>query len=288
MSNLKFREAVANSGAMEANTISKNGRSLKSQMSRGDFLKKACFALLTAGAMISGCNKDDSGREKLLKTITMSDGTFNTFEYDNQNRSTKVTSSKNGTHDHTSIRTYNAGGDLTKYEYKHSNPSNDYTVEFVKSADGNTITITRKRSGQSDVISTLSVNSNGYPTKHEEYRSGTRFERTYDYVNGNLTKTSEIRIDNMLTSVVEYEYDNMKSINFNNKIQKWFMIWDGGVAGSQNNMTKRTSYYFYPSGPQQGRSSIDYTYEYDSDKFPTRRTNMETDGTKFEILYGYK
>ena len=38
MNRLKFRAAVANSGAMEADTISKNGRSSKSQMSRGNFL----------------------------------------------------------------------------------------------------------------------------------------------------------------------------------------------------------------------------------------------------------
>ena len=53
--------AVANhSGAMEADTISKNGRSSKSLTSRGNFIKKACVSLLAAGIIFSGCKKDDS------------------------------------------------------------------------------------------------------------------------------------------------------------------------------------------------------------------------------------
>ena len=52
--------AVANqSGAMEADTISKNGRSSKSLMSRTNFLSKACIVLLAAGFIFSGCKKDD-------------------------------------------------------------------------------------------------------------------------------------------------------------------------------------------------------------------------------------
>jgi len=41
MNYLKFKAAIANQGGtMEADTISKNGRSLKSQMSRGNFINK--------------------------------------------------------------------------------------------------------------------------------------------------------------------------------------------------------------------------------------------------------
>jgi len=46
----KTSEAAAHqSGAMEADTISKNGRSLKSRMSRRDFLRKEYITLLAAG-----------------------------------------------------------------------------------------------------------------------------------------------------------------------------------------------------------------------------------------------
>ena len=54
MNRLKFKVAVANSGAMETDTISQNGRSSKSQMSRGNFLLKACFGLLLV-SIFSGC-----------------------------------------------------------------------------------------------------------------------------------------------------------------------------------------------------------------------------------------
>jgi len=39
MNRFRFRAAVANGGAMEADTISKNGRSLKSQTSKGKLFK---------------------------------------------------------------------------------------------------------------------------------------------------------------------------------------------------------------------------------------------------------
>jgi uncharacterized repeat protein (TIGR02543 family) len=56
-SNFSVETAVANqSGAMETDTISKNGRSSKSQMSRVNFLVIACFAL---GVVFGGCNKED-------------------------------------------------------------------------------------------------------------------------------------------------------------------------------------------------------------------------------------
>ena len=58
--------AVANCGvAMEADTISKNGRSLKSQMSRGNFLRKIFFAVLSAVFSLAfvACNKDDNGKK---------------------------------------------------------------------------------------------------------------------------------------------------------------------------------------------------------------------------------
>ena len=57
--------AVANCcGAMEAETISKNGRSLKSQMSRKLFFFLTCFALITCGAFIFTACEDKAEIEK--------------------------------------------------------------------------------------------------------------------------------------------------------------------------------------------------------------------------------
>ena len=58
-SNLTIGTAVANqSGAMEADTISKNGRSLKSHTSRGNFLIMLLSIFFT-GFIFLGCKKDD-------------------------------------------------------------------------------------------------------------------------------------------------------------------------------------------------------------------------------------
>ena len=59
----KTNEAAANqSGAMEADTISKNGAISKSLMSRGNFLiRNLSVALCTLGVIFSGCSKDDDG-----------------------------------------------------------------------------------------------------------------------------------------------------------------------------------------------------------------------------------
>jgi hypothetical protein len=48
---LTSRAAAIQRGAMETETIQKNGASLKSLMSRENFLKKACFTLLAAGVI---------------------------------------------------------------------------------------------------------------------------------------------------------------------------------------------------------------------------------------------
>jgi len=55
----KTNEAVAiQRGAMETETIQKNGASSKSLMSRRNFLVTLCGALLAAGVVFSGCEKD--------------------------------------------------------------------------------------------------------------------------------------------------------------------------------------------------------------------------------------
>jgi len=63
-SSFLIEAAVANcSGAMEADTISKNGRSSKSQMSRGCFFKKSMF-MLAVVFIFNSCEKkggDDDG-----------------------------------------------------------------------------------------------------------------------------------------------------------------------------------------------------------------------------------
>jgi len=63
MSRLKFNVAVANSGAPEEDTGSKNRRSSKSQMSRKNFLMIICVVILSSFFVLSGCN--DNGDDEI-------------------------------------------------------------------------------------------------------------------------------------------------------------------------------------------------------------------------------
>ena len=62
MNRLKIETVVANqSGTMEADTISKNGRSLKSQMSKRNFFKVAaclCFFFFVTPLVVEGQEND--------------------------------------------------------------------------------------------------------------------------------------------------------------------------------------------------------------------------------------
>jgi len=88
---LVVEAAVANfGGAMEAETISKHWRSSKSQMSRGNFLKKTCLAVLAVvvmicGLLFSGCSSDtpSSVVKKMLNAAKQKDGdAFVKYWYD--------------------------------------------------------------------------------------------------------------------------------------------------------------------------------------------------------------
>ena len=52
----------SSSRRMDAQTISKRGRSLKTQMSRGNLLRNVCLPLLVACIFISGCSGSGGGR----------------------------------------------------------------------------------------------------------------------------------------------------------------------------------------------------------------------------------
>jgi hypothetical protein len=59
------------SRVMESETILKNGAESKSLMSRGNFLRKACFSLLATGIIFSGCNdKEDNPTNVTTNTIS--------------------------------------------------------------------------------------------------------------------------------------------------------------------------------------------------------------------------
>ena len=84
---------------------------------------------------------------------------------------------------------------------------------------------------------------------------------TYHYENGNMTKT--VDNDEGNTTIV-FKYDDKKSPFLNCLTPRWFLqFFFGNYFGYKNNVTEAIGYTF--------------TYEYDKDGFPTKRTAKTSD-----------
>jgi len=235
-------------------------------------------------------------RAKLLETITRSNGNSDRYEYDDQNRMTKLSFSHRDTPLNpyqTDEITYNAGGDPVKLERKNAeNPASEFIEEYV--IQEKIITITYKRSGLPDLILTMNLNSDGYPASREYLSGAATAIHTYSCMNGNLTKTSDIRDYGYISVPMydyEYEYDQMKTVHFNWNVPNWFMIHYFESAGSKNNVTKASHFVYAQTGEneftRQLTQTTDYTWEYDNDGFPVKSKSKLNNGSEIEILYGY-
>ena len=227
---------------------------------------------------------------KLLGFIKNGDNTrFEEYEYDDQNRITKISFNSETAIVNpfqTNEFTYNAEGDLVKFERKDINsPSNDYVEEYVKS--DNIITITNKvTSGRPDLIYKMYLNNDGYPSKYEhtDLYGNYTVVYTYYYQDDNLTRTSQTRT--YIYGLVErtewnYVYDNKNNPRSCTKTPEWAMIWHFGTGVSRNNVTNSSGFRVFNDGrPNEFIGRTDSTLEYDSDGFPTKVTS--------EDLYGYK
>jgi len=256
-----FVMTIANqSRAMKADTISKNRRSLKSHLSKGNFLifvfSLISFCIIFA---FSGCNKEkedeNGGKVKLLETITYEDGYYDKFEYDIQNRITKALGYREGEVFRTRTLTYNNVGDLVKSVSIYTDYPEEIREEvFIR--DGNTIIYD---SG------TIILNNDGYPTKIIlMYDNELVGERILKYQDGNVIKITSSDED------WEFKYDNKKSPIYYCKTPKWFLLdfIDFGI-GLIHNVTKMSLIAGW------GNSSTDLVYEYDNDGYPIKQTVIE-------------
>ena len=303
-SNFLVGVAVANqSGAMEADTISKNGRSLKSQTIRGNSFRKvvlnySVIAVLVISTTIMSCNQmsydenmNDDDKVQLLEMHTISDNVVSgcavnsvkyiKYEYDYQNRFTKILS-----YDmyqkliSTETFTYREN-DLVKVVYEEvDNPQNVKTTEYARS--GKKISITQK-SSQSTVTDTYTINLNndGFPIKFESSGIGWSYVLTSEYQGGNLTKQTTIyqETGNNSTSYSNvFKYDKKKSPFHYCQTPKWYMFYLFHMSGSKNNYTLQ----YWSEG------EIEYKYEYDNAGFPIKRTSKNSDGKEFVDEFKYK
>ena len=70
---IKSTAATDHTGAMEADTISKNGRNSKSHMSRGNFLRIVCFVLFAGSIVFTGCDQKNIRWEYKYETYPITE-----------------------------------------------------------------------------------------------------------------------------------------------------------------------------------------------------------------------
>ena len=248
------------------------------------------IAALAITATFTSCDekseKEDPNQIKLLKTITecfrnydnldYNSGCYDKykFEYDEQNRITKISCyfSSEDLH-YTNTYTY-AGDDLIQVLWSHSSGDIE-TYEYTK--DGYIITEKYTRNGVNstyDFVNTYAIelDSDGMPvkrTREDEY--GNTYVETYGYQDGNLTGYTMTRTSKSGNTDLDsetYQYDNQKGALYHCKTPKWYLFLELNYFGVKNNRT------------EEGwiRHSAEYTYEFDGAGFPAKRTCRSVTG----------
>jgi len=250
------------------------------------YLAVAVIALLTA---LTSCDENNDPVDfgvKLLDTETCGLYHSRKFMYDNQNRMKEIWTYSGGKLYEKAIITY-TGEDLTKLEYAYLDEKGEFVVvdtrNYVKK--GNTISysmgveiIEGEGKGNQDFNITITLNHDGFPEKLEEGLFNISSVSTFTYVNGNRTKYT---YDTFFSSNSNdpgkrnYTYGTKRSAYSGCKTPKWFMFLHFYEMASHNAVTKSS----YPA--------TTYSYEFDSDGFPTKCTEKHYN-TEYITEFKYK
>jgi len=264
------------------------------------------------GDLCNVCGKEDcvcdEGAVQLLESIYHDGKLSSEYEYDEQNRITKITSYNyniDETLNNTIIKkySYNNAGDLTSIflEYPSHTQDNESTT-YTKF--GNIITWKKNNANY-----TVVLNSKGVPEKQTveytkvEFNSSTmstfsyfvRETNTYQYTNDNVSKITFVmatgptsaNVSTSYTSTQTYTHDNKKSPFYHCKTPKWIMILDG--RSIKNNIL--TEIHHHHDDDYGLFTSI---YTYDSEGFPSEGTTTfiwEMNGQQkgeYVVEYKYK
>ena len=228
----------------------------------------ACLAVIT---MIASCEKEDDKVDvKLLDTETSGLYHMRKFMYDEQYRIKEIWTYSGGVLFEKEILTY-TGEDLTKYEYAYlveGKVVSMNTRNYIKK--GNTISwsdgveiIEGEDMGSQNFTCTITLNDDGYPKKLEQGLLNITSVSTFTYVKGNLTKYSYDTVfssDSNDPGERNYTYGKNRSAYSSCKTPKWFLLLRYFEMASHNAVIKSS----YPA--------TTYSYEFDSDGFPTTYT----------------
>jgi len=225
-------------------------------------MKKTVFIYLIIAALsISPASASNEDLVKLPKTITKSDGSYTKFEYDSQNRITKISRHENFV-EKTETLTYGVDGSVkdVKEAFFDGEP-----ITYIITKNGNKITL--RSSGGGEYTNIITIDKDGYPTLMVAgYEESEAWTFPLEYQNGNLIKRIVYTEDGE-EQVINYKYDDKKTPFTNCSTPKWWwwiMWWNHG----DDEYCNKNNIIFE-----------NYIYEYDSDGFPTKRTEKNKDGS---------
>ena len=276
---LHFLKQKQHNSAMEADTI-KNAASSKSHMHRRDFFRMICLALFAAVFIFSGCDKDKNKDEveNLVTEIFIEDEgevAGIRFEYDNQNRITKI------------VFYEQEAGYYASYTDKII--YNNVNLITVIDVDGDTITFTR--TGNTITVKPSWWYDYGYYTRRETYEvnaqglivkgisegiwdDGDWWKETvtFQYQGRNLVKVisnweemwyGEYDSRDDYTTILTY--DDKKAPFYYSSTPQWLLFWFENLIlyGTQNNVT---------SINWEDEDELTFEYTYNTNGFPLTRT----------------
>lgn len=221
---------------------------------------------------LAACSKDDDNppTEKqtyLSKTITSSSTT--TYQYDQNNRaiSSTVEFGSSPLSNYSSTYTYNSSGQLTEWLIDYANSTDNTKLVYSYNGDGKiSETKTYVVSGSTSTL--YRTTTPGYATPGKisvmTLNEGDLMPyKEYDYfldAKGNVTRQIQYSGLGSTLSTVEY-------LGYDDKNSPGLSIPRTNVTSSPNNFST------HKSTDASGTITTTYTFEYDADGYPTKRTS---------------
>ena len=243
------------------------------KMKRGVLNYLIIAAILVLPALIS-CSKE---KVQLLDTITYDDGSYTKYEYDNENRVTKISRyDKDGNENIGPTQTFfYSGNDLVKVALNSDSDSSfNLSLEFSKSE--NKIVVAIKNSNSDNVeTASLYLDNDGLPAKYESETASdvvtSSMVGTFEFHDGNLTKYSYKQTQDSIETLegsLNFKYDNMKSPLYHCKTPRWwwFILENKSVQNNEIEMSNDNG------------EKVEYKYEFDSAGYPTKCTIKNSEG----------
>jgi len=237
-------------------------------------------ALAASSAAFASFN--DNGKEavKLVETTIYSDGSYTKFEYDVQNRITKISEyDKIGAISKTETIIY-SGNDLVRSVAEGDHACANYVKNdnqiTIKYYDNDRIYESWAWNDACEIFPlTIYLSNDGYPTNYKgSMYCEISYSGNYTIQNGNVTVHTyeSSSSDGSDEGSNNYNFDDKKSPFYHCATPKWWMIRNLTGYYGKNNVTE----IYYGSGKKK------FTYVYDEEGYPTKRTTILFDNNEAE------